>query len=48
MIEERKYEELSNEVKRLENKLYRETQKAIASEKKLEQYCKKMQKYEIS
>lgn len=47
MIEERNYEELSNDVKRLENKLYRETQKAIASEKKLEKYCKKMQKYEI-
>ena len=47
MIEERKYEELSNEVKRLEDKLYRVTQKAITSEKKLEKYCKKMKKYEL-
>jgi hypothetical protein len=47
MIEERKFEELSNEVKTIENKLYRATQKAITSEKKLQKYSRKMKKYEV-
>ena len=41
MVEERKYEELKVDVKKLENRLNKITQKALKGEKKLAKYLKK-------
>lgn len=44
MIEERRYEEMREEVNRLEAKLTAVTQRAIDSDKKLKRFTKKVEK----